>query len=605
MVMGRLPIGLWLLLAGAVGCGRVAQRTVEEQDTTSQAGSTSQGGRGGAPGVGGSVVGGMGAVTSTAGVGGITDPGCYAPSPLPLQPLSNWEYARSVEAAIKITTTEPFPPATSYGFPFSFGIELSEVNVTALYELVETYGSLARSTLQVSCVEADLNEKCARTIIQPLVQRAFRRQRDDDVERYLALFNTGASDGGWEGGLELLAEGVLLSPAFLFKWYPGEPSMNRTARLTPTEYASRLAYFVTGAPPDAELLRAASNDDLQTDAAIEQQVRRLLEGPRFPSQARHFYSQWLGLYQLDNLVGPELSAETLKTIREPTEAFIDDVFQTDRSWRTLLIGHPEALDGAPGLSGLLTARSTLVRWNNPTQRGKFVRERLLCNPVPAPPPGVPTLPPEVGPGQTRRDVWIEHRANPACAACHQMMDPIGFGLENYDELGLYRSTDNGQPIDASGEFVNAGDADGPFVGEKELKQRLFNSRTVAECHAATWLGFGLQRSVDSTDACWVDDAYLAFADSDFDIGELLVSVVLSQQFRTRDRYMGGRGDSVPPTPALPATAVGKAERRKVVLDFAIAETQWLASIVSAEDRPILDQYLNGLRTQEIKLGNIE
>lgn len=602
--MARLPIGLGLLLASALGCGRVEQRVVDEEDTTTSGGSVAQGGRGGSTSVAGAAFGSVAAMPNTAGVGGMVEPACGgAPNPLPLQALSNWEYARSVEAVVDTTTTEPFPPATLYGYPFSYGLELHDNNVAVLYGLAETYGSVAQSTLRAPCAEDTVTEECARTIVGALVQRAFRRYREDDLERYLQLFNTGASDGGWDGGLALVTEGVLLSPAFLFKWYPGQASTDATARLTSVELASRLSYFVTGGPPDQALLAAAANDELQSDAGIEEQARRLLAG--FPRQAPHFYAQWLGLYQLDNLVGPELTAELVKAVRAQTEGFIDQVFQADRSWKTLLVGMPQALDGSSGFSGLFTARSTLMRWNNPTQRGKLVRERLLCMPVPPPPADVPTLPPEVGPGQTRREVWLEHRANPACAACHALMDPIGFGLENFDELGLYRSTDNGQPIDASGELVSAGDADGPFIGAQELEQRLVNSRTVSECQAATWLGFGLQRGMDGTDECFARQVYAAFANSDFDIGELILSIALSQPFRSRDRYLGARTDAVPPAPVLPPTAVGQAARRKVLLDFAIAETQWFASLVSPEDRPLVEQYLGGLRTQQAKLGNIQ
>lgn len=603
--MGRLRIGLGLLLASALGCGRVEQRVVDEEDTTTSGGAA-RGGHGGSTSAGGAFGGlGMGAVASTAGMGGIVEPGCGgAPNPLPLQALSNWEYARSVESVVDITTSEPFPPAMLYGYPFSYGLELTEVNVGVLFDLAETYGSVAQSTLRSPCPEDTVSEPCARNIVGALVQRAFRRYREDDVERYLQLFNTGASDGGWDGGLELVTEGVLLSPAFLFKWYPGEPSATATARLTALELASRLSYFVTGGPPDQDLLAAADRDDLLSDANLEPATRSLVEGPRFPGQARHFYSQWLGLYQVDNLAGPGISPELLTSVREQTEGLIDDVSQSDRSWPRLLGGEPEKLDNASGLSGLLTARSTLMRWNNPTQRGKFVRERLLCMPVPPPPPNVPMLPPEPQPGQTRRERWLEHRNNPVCSACHALMDPIGFGLENFDELGQYRSTDNGRPIDASGEFVSAGDADGPFVGFKELTQRLVGSRTVSECQAATWLAFGLQRAAQTTDDCFARQAHAAFVNSDLDIGDLIVGVVLSKQFRSRDTYKGGRSDAVAPMPQLPSTAVGKAARRKVLLDFAIAETQWFASVVSQEDRPLVDQYLSGLRTQQVKLGNI-
>lgn len=607
--MGRLPIGIGLVLAGVLGCGRVEQRVVEEEDTTTSGGKASQGGRGGSSSVGGAFAGGMGGVASTAatgGAGGVVDPVCGgAPNPLPLQALSSWEYARSVEEVIGVTTTEPLPPPPTYGFPFNFGMQLSDSDVSVLFELAKTYGTVAQSTLQIACTEEqDVNDQCARLVIEPLVRRAFRRQRPDDADRYLALFNTGASDGGWAGGLELLTEGVLLSPAFLFKWYPGEPSGAETTPLTSVELASRLSYFVTGGPPDQELLAWAAMNALRNDEDIVAQTRRLLAGPDFPRQAQHFYDQWLGLYQLENLAGPELPAELLASARAQTDGFIDQVFTSDRSWPRLLLGDSPKYQLADEPSGMLTARSTLMRWRNPTQRGKFVRERLLCMPVPPPPPNVIPIPPELGPGQTRREQWLEHRNNPVCSACHALMDPIGFGLENFDEVGLYRTTDNGQPVDSSGEFVSAGDADGPFVGPGELKERLANSASVAQCQAATWRYFGLQRGEQEGEECVEQEGYAAFANSGFDIGELIVAIARSKSFRNRDRYSGGQSSAVPPTLTLPATVVGKAERRKVVLDFAVAETQWFASVVSAEDRPLVDQYLNGLRNLQVHLGNI-
>lgn len=599
--MGRLPIGLGLVLA-TLGCGRVEQRVVEEEDTTS--GGTAQGGRGGALSVGGAFTGGMGAVAGTAvtgGVGGIVEAACGgAPNPLLLQALSNFEYARSIEEVVQTTTptTEPFPPAVTYASPFSYGLDLNDNNVALLVELAEKYGSVAQSTLQVPCAEEAVNDPCARLIIQPLLQRAFRGQRPDDGDRYLALFNAGTSDGGWEGGLELLTEGVLLSPFFLFKWYPGEPSVG-TTQLSSFELASRLAYFVTGGPPDQELLAWAANDTLRSDMGIIAQTRRLLAGPRFPYQAQLFYDQWLGIIPLENL------GDQPESLRSHTGRFVKQVFGSDRSWPRLLLGDADAdIEDPDAFSGLLTERSTLKRWRNPTQRGKFVRERLLCTLIPPPPPNVIPIPPEAGPGQTRRDQWIQHRTDPVCSGCHTLMDPIGFGFENFDELGRYRTTDNGQPVDSSGEIVNSGDADGPFAGPEELKQRLANSATVAQCQAATWRRFGLQRSEYLDQSCFEQQAYAAFANSGFDIGELIVRIALSKEFRTRDRYMGGPADAVPPTPALPATAVGNAERRKVVLDFAIAETQWFTSVVSPEDRPVVEQYLSGLRTQQAHLGNI-
>jgi len=339
--MGWLRIESGLLLAGALACGRIEQRTVDEQQTSTGGSSAGRGGGGGATdvaGVGGIV--GMGAVAGTVGVGGEIEPGCaQAPNALPLQSLSNWEYARSAAALIGEAAPEPFPTAVTYEPPFGYGLELTNDKIEVLFNEAEKYGAAASITLRGPCPDAEVTDACARRIIEPFVQRAFRRQQPADTERYLTLFQTGATDGGWAGGLELLAEGVLMSPSFLFKWYPGEEGSGATARLSSFELASRLSYFLTGAPPDFALLDAAADGSLESNSGVEQQARRLLTLPIFPDHAVHFYSQWLGLNQLDNLVGPEYSLENLKAMRATTETFINRVFLADRSWPTRLLRH--------------------------------------------------------------------------------------------------------------------------------------------------------------------------------------------------------------------------------------------------------------------------
>lgn len=181
------------------------------------------------------------------------------------------------------------------------------------------------------------------------------------------------------------------------------------------------------------------------------------------------------------------------------------------------------------------------------------------------------------------------------------MDPIGFGFENFDELGRYRQTDNGQPVDASGEIVDDGGG-AQFVGAGELAALLGQSPSVGRCVARTWLGYALQRPTDAGDDCAVENLYAAFAAAQLDVGELLVALAVSPRFRSRDGY------AVPTVPA-PAFASGPSEplaaRRKLLLDFAIAEARWLEELAPRDDLQLVDQYLSSLRDLQLELSQVQ
>jgi hypothetical protein len=253
--------------------------------------------------------------------------------------------------------------------------------------------------------------------------------------------------------------------------------------------------------------------------------------------------------------------------------------------------------------GVLTQAATMTRFNNPTRRGLLVRERLLCAPVPPPPPDIPTDI-EVSPGQTRRDAWEQHRIDPACAACHQLMDPIGFGFEQFDEIGRHRTTDNGFPIDMSGELVAAGEGlDGPFGSVNDLAERLSASPVVHECLVKTWWAYANQRPVVDADACAIARIVGDFSAPgvNFNFNALLGSLVSSQRFRSRDPH---QVLGVPPPAAVSGSAQTLSERRKLVLDFTLAELQWFRQVVPTEDVPLAEQHLTAVRDLERQLSQL-
>jgi len=166
-------------------------------------------------------------------------------------------------------------------------------------------------------------------------------------------------------------------------------------------------------------------------------------------------------------------------------------------------------------------------------RGKFVRERLLCQILPPPPNNAAFNAPDVRPDATTRERFAEHSENPACAGCHIKMDPVGFGFEHYDGIGQYRDTDQGLPVDDSGELVDTRGIDGPFEGVVELGQRLAQSEEARQCVATQWFRFAYGRVEGEDDRCSMNELQQAFAASGFNVKELLVALTQTDAFRYR------------------------------------------------------------------------
>jgi hypothetical protein len=513
--------------------------------------------------------------------------------------LSTWEYRQSVlaltgRAASEVQANDPKPLGV-----FSYGMELVGNKAKQLLNEAERQGLAARDGKLLPCdIAKPVDAVCATAFVDAFVGRAFRRPLSDaERKRYVSLFMQGAGNGDAASGVELVVEAALMSPLFLGKLYLGDGTVSGVAPLTSFEVAGRLSLLLTGGPPDAELWDLAATDDLLADTGVVPSALRLLRTPSFSAVAQHFHEEWLGMDDMDRFVTADLPQQAVDAMRTETRAFIADVFQGTRGLPELLASSADPQRPA----GLLTQASTLARFNNPTQRGRFVRQRLLCGLIPEPPPQIPKGI-EVGADQTRRQAWQQHLTEPSCAACHQLMDPIGFGFENFDELGRYRGVDHGLPVDASGEIVQTDEGNVQFVGVGELSTWLSQSPSVGKCMARTWLGYALQRSSDAGDDCAVESLYGAFAAAQLDVGELLVALVKSPRFRTRDGY------ALPNVPAptfTPGPSEPLAARRKLLLDFALAEARWLEGLAPQDDLQVLDQYLTSLRDLEVELSQVQ
>ncbi len=365
---------------------------------------------------------------------------------------------------------------------------------------------------------------CARTILNRLAGQAYRRPlTEKDIAGLMSLYDDGARNGGFENGVRNALEGILASPDFYFRFEraPATAKAGSAWKLRDVDLASRLAFFLWGAPPDRELINVAAAGRLSNPAVLDRQVKRMLADPRSEALATRFAAQWLrlpdlALVQPDVRQYPDFDEQLRLAMRRETELFFKSIVDDDKSVMDLytadytfmngrLAEHYGVTDvagpewrkvkytdgsrrGILGHSSVLTLTSHATR-TSAVERGKWVMEVLLNSPPPPPPPGVPDL--EATPGNqgtrvlTVRERMEEHRKNPACTSCHKMMDPIGIALENFDATGRWRVRDNGVPIDARGELwdgshaSNLTDLSTALTKRREVLLRTFTRNLMA------------------------------------------------------------------------------------------------------------------------------
>jgi hypothetical protein len=402
--------------------------------------------------------------------------------------------------------------------------------------------------------------------LAPLAAAAFRRPvTDAEVARLAQLVAQAVDDGeSFEAGMQLALQAILISPHFLFRVELDPEGDAETRQLNDHELAVRLSYFLWSTMPDAELFDAAREGRLQDLSELEQQVRRMLADPKSQALIENFAGQWLQLRNLDTLTFdparfPGCDAQLLADMREETLQFFAALVREDQSLLRLLDAdftfvnqrlaahyglagvtgnefRRVSLQGTPR-AGILTHASVLAVTSNPSRtspvkRGKFVLDNLLG----APPPPAPANVPQLDDANraltgTLRQRLEQHRADPGCASCHQLMDPIGFALEHFDAVGRYRTTDAGQPIDASG-ALPSGDQ---FSGLDELRGLLLAKRRddVARCLVEKMLVYALGRGLEYYDQCAVNNIRQALEQDDYRFSRLVLGVVQSQPFQKR------------------------------------------------------------------------
>jgi hypothetical protein len=456
--------------------------------------------------------------------------------------------------------------------PFGDPGPLTAQEATLLRNMAEALAASAARSLTgaLGCAPGGDETGCARKFVESFGLRAYRRPlAREEADQLVALYSFGRSRLKLDlaGGIGLIVEAVLQSPDFLYH-RPVEPGPvvreDGLVRLGPYAVASRLSYFLWGSLPDDKLFAAAAANQLSTPAQIEAEARRLLADPKARGTVPAFFEELLDSEALadtsrDAKLYPEYNEALKAAMRAETRAFVENVtFEGDGRLSALLGARfsfvNQALAGVYGRKdvkgtalarmdldpaqrkGLLTQPAFLtvfgaVDGSHPVKRGHALYERLLCGHLPPPPNEVPPARPASA-GGTTRERFADHANNECGRACHDLIDPLGFAFEHYDGIGRYRTTDNGKPVDASGEVRLDGEKK-PFANALELTDHLAASQEVQACVASQWLRFALSRPDTDDDAGSVAHAAAAFTASGADLRELMVAVATSRSFRYR------------------------------------------------------------------------
>ncbi|MCH8266350.1 MAG: DUF1592 domain-containing protein [Acidobacteria bacterium] len=457
--------------------------------------------------------------------------------------------------------------------PFKGGIPaIGSVTIAGPYNATGTEDTPSRRKIFV-CHPANANDNdevsCARKILSTLARRAYRRPvTDADIQTLLSFYEDGRSERGFEAGIGMALERMLISPAFLFRIErdPQGVAANTAYPVSGLELASRLSFFLWSSLPDEELLGLAEDGKLKDPAVLEQQVRRMMADSRAKTLVSNFAGLWLQVRNLrsvspDPEAFPYFDEELREAFQQETELFFESMLREDRSAlellnadytflnerlarhyqipnvygshfrRVTLAGENENRRGLLGQGSILTVTSYANR-TSLVLRGKWVMNNILGTPPPPPPANVPSLKEQSKDGKvlSLRERMEQHRANPACASCHKVMDPLGFALENFDGIGHWRTRDGDSPIDSSGVLPDGSRFEGPLGLRKVLRDKKEQFvHTVTE----KLLTYALGRGLEYYDAPVVRQILREAAPDNYRWSSLVLGIARSTAFQMR------------------------------------------------------------------------
>lgn len=484
--------------------------------------------------------------------------------------LTRSEYQRTVSDLLgsSLEVTRDFPPEPVVN-GFSNNAESHQINPLLLEQLRGAAAILAEEAAGRNfdalgpCAADEDPTSCARTQIERFASRAFRRPvLAEELEVIFALFDRASAALGHNPALGAVIESILVAPQFLYRVEaPAAQVQGDQVQLGPYELASRLSYFLTGSMPDELLLNAAQSGALLDRVELESQARRLMHTAHARGRVREFHAQWLALDRLAGIARDGSPADLNAALLESVQLFLDEVFWSETSSVHDLYAAPQLflnatlaplyaggvavsdwtrLEVPNERAGLLLQPALLALLAHPDQsapvkRGVFVRDAILCDPVAAPPPTVNNTPPDPDPAMTTRERFAVHTADVTCAKCHTLIDPLGFGFEAYDQLGRYRTVENGLSVDDSGALVDVDEVslNGAFDSARELALRVAGSQTALECLGQQWFTFALGRSFSLGDRPSLEQAVDQARAAGGSLQELLVALTTTDAFQWR------------------------------------------------------------------------
>ena len=409
---------------------------------------------------------------------------------------------------------------------------------------------------------------CAEKILGPLAHRAYRGPVSAvDQQRVMRIYTeTRRAGGTFESGIEAALQRILAAPRFVFRIErdPANLAPGAAYRLTDVELASRLSFFLWSSIPDEELLAVAEQGKLKDPATLDAQVRRMLADPKSQAIVDNFAGQWLQLRNVRNVqpnsdLFPDFDDNLRQGFKRETELFFESVMREDRPVLDLMTANYTFVNervarhyGIPGVFGSRFRRVTLTderrfgllgkgsvlavsshaERTSPVLRGKWVLDNILGAPVPPPPPDIPPLK-EKADGdkpKTMREQMAEHRNNPVCATCHNVMDPIGLSLENFDVVGAWRADDEGNPIDATGQLGDGTKINGVITLRKAL---VAHPEVFVRAMTEKMMIYALGRGLDGHDMPAVRAIMREAAPRDYRFSSLVLGVVHSVPFTMR------------------------------------------------------------------------
>jgi hypothetical protein len=513
------------------------------------------------------------------------------PGPAFVRRLTHTEYDNTVRDLLGMPTTvgNQFPTEeVRLGFDNNAAaLSVSPALAEQYLDAAESLAKAAVTTNMAKLVPCDPTamglDACGQQFIAAFGQRAYRRPlAAADKTLLTGVFNVGKATD-FATGVRLVVETILQSPQFLYRIEYGRapgmgdpsiavadgsaPNPTQVVRLDDWEMASRLSYVLWGSMPDDALFAAAAAGKLSTDADVAAQAARLLADPKAHDMVADFHSQWLGLGAISTLekdatVYPAFTPTIAGLMQQEAQMFLDDVVWNESGSLATIFTAPFTFVNGPlakyyGIAGVTgnafvktpvdtTQRSGLLtqggflsaqakpNQTSPVHRGKFVREQFLCQQLPPPPPNIQIIPPALSPTLTTRQRFSQHSASAACSVCHHLMDPIGLGFETFDGAGIYRSMENGQPIDASGQVDNADAAiQGPFNGVLDLEKKLGASPDVQACVTTQWFRYAYGRAETDADTCSMATLSKQFAAGGFKVQDLLAALTQTRAFLYR------------------------------------------------------------------------